>query len=134
MDYGRGERVLRGMGDFYAGGPAQSAGSAAKAALDLFHDAARSVPAYGAFLRSAGIDPGSIASAVDFDQLPMLTKDNYYRRYPLPELCRDGRLDQCDMVAVSSGSSGPPTVWPRSVLAQRAVAARFDKAFRDGFR
>src|SRR5260370_1291531 len=76
----------------------------------------------------------SIASAGDFDQLRTRNKDIYCRRYPLPELCRDGRLDQCDMVAVSSGSSGPPTVWPRSVLDERAVASRFEQVFRDGFR
>ncbi len=133
MDDGRPGRVLRGLGEFYAGEPAQSAGPAAQAALDLFHDAARSVPAYAAFLRSAGIDPGAVRSAEDFDRLPMLTKDNYHRQFPLPELCRDGRLDQCDMVAVSSGSSGTPTVWPRSALDERAVAARFEQVFRDGF-
>lgn len=133
MDRGRAERVLHGMGEFYASGPAQSAGPAAEAALELFHDAACSVPAYAAFLSSAGVDPGSIRSAADFDRLPLLTKETYQRRYPLPDLCRDGRLDGCDMVAVSSGSSGAPTVWPRSVLDERVVAARFEQVFRDGF-
>src|SRR5579863_5770323 len=126
MDRDRAGRVLAGMGEFYASGPAQSAGPAAQAALELFHDAARSVPAYAAFLKSAGLDPAAVRSAEDFDRLPMLTKDNYQRRYPLPELCRGGRLDGCDMVAVSSGSSGTPTVWPRSVLDERAVAERFE--------
>jgi phenylacetate-coenzyme A ligase PaaK-like adenylate-forming protein len=134
VDHGRAERVLRGMGEFYAAEPAQSAGPAAEVALELFHDAARSVPAYAAFLRSAGVDPCAVRSAADFDRLPMLTKDTYQRRYPLPELCRDGRLDRCDMVAVSSGSSGAPAVWPRSVLDERVVAARFEQVFRDGFR
>jgi phenylacetate-CoA ligase len=135
MDRDRAGRVLHGMGEFYATGPAQSAsaGLAAQAALALFHDAARSVPAYAAFLRSAGVDPDAVRSAEDFDRLPMLTKDNYQRQYPLPQLCRGGRLDGCDMVAVSSGSSGSPTVWPRSVLDERAVAARFEQVFGDGF-
>ncbi|HUD39524.1 MAG TPA: phenylacetate--CoA ligase family protein [Streptosporangiaceae bacterium] len=133
MDRGRAGRVLRGLEEFYADGPAQSAGPAGAAALALFHDAARTVPAYAAFLRSAGVDPGGIRTSEDFDQLPMLTKDTYQRRYPLNELCRGGRLDGCDMVAVSSGSSGSPTVWPRSVLDERAVAARFEQVFRDGF-
>jgi phenylacetate-CoA ligase len=75
-----------------------------------------------------------VRSAGDFDRLPMLTKDTYHRKYPLPDLCRGGRLDGCDMVAVSSGSSGTPTVWPRSVLDERAVASRFEQVFRDGFR
>jgi phenylacetate-CoA ligase len=38
------------------------------------------------------------------------------------------------MVAVSSGSAGQPTVWPRSVLDERAVAARFEQVFHDSFR
>lgn len=134
MDHERPEQVLRGMGKFYTGQPAQSAGPAVQAALDLFHDAARTVPAYAAFLRAAGIDPGTIRSAEDFNRLPMLTKGNYLGSYRLPELCRGGSLDGCDMVAVSSGSSGAPTVWPRSVLDERVVAARFEQVFRDGFR
>ncbi len=133
MDHGRPEQILRGLREFYTAEPAQAAGPAEQAALELFHDAARSVPAYAAFLRSAGVDPGDIRSPGDFDRLPMLTKDTYHRRYPLADLCRDGRLDACDMVAVSSGSSGTPTVWPRSVLDERAVAARFEQVFRDGF-
>jgi phenylacetate-CoA ligase len=133
MDGERAGLVLSGLGEFYSTGPAQTAGPAAEAALELFHDAARSVPAYAAFLRSAGIDPGTVTSPAGFDRLPMLTKDNYHRQYRLPELCRDGRLDRCDMVAVSSGSSGAPTVWPRSVLDERAVAARFEQVFKDGF-
>jgi phenylacetate-CoA ligase len=54
---------------------------------------------------------------------------NYHQRYPLPARCRNGTLDGCDMVAVSSGSSGRPTVRPRSVLDERAVAARFEQVF-----
>src|SRR6185437_5779349 len=64
----------------------------------------------------------------------LLTKDAYHRRHPLPQLCRGGRLDGCDMVAVSSGSSGTPTVWPRSVLDEQLVADRFEQVFRDAFR
>jgi phenylacetate-CoA ligase len=133
MDRDRAGRVLAGMGEFYAGQPAQSAGPAAQAALELFRDAARSVPAYAAFLTSAGVDAAAVRSAEDFDRLPMLTKENYQRQYQLPQLCRGGRLDACDMVAVSSGSSGTPTVWPRSVLDERAVAARFEHVFGAGF-
>jgi phenylacetate-CoA ligase len=102
--------------------------------LALFHDAAANVPAYRDFLRANDIDPGSVRDMADFVRLPMLTKDNYQLRYPLPQLCRDGRLDACDMVAVSSGSSGAPTVWPRSVLDERPVTARFEQVFRDSFR
>jgi phenylacetate-CoA ligase len=133
MDHERAARVLAGMGEFY-GRVASSPGAPAEAALELFHDAAATVPAYGAFLCEHGIDPASIESTVDFDRLPLLTKENYRHRHPLPAFCRGGRLDACDMVAVSSGSSGTPTVWPRSVLDERAVADRFEQVFRDSFR
>jgi phenylacetate-coenzyme A ligase PaaK-like adenylate-forming protein len=129
-------RVLAQMREFYdaALGPADGGGAPAQRALALFHDAADTVPAYAAFLRAHGVDPQAVRDVSDFARVPMLTKDNYQRRYPLPQLCRNGRLDACDMVAVSSGSSGTPTVWPRSVLDERAVAARFEQVFHDSFR
>src|SRR5262249_49600592 len=58
---------------------------------------------------------------------------SYHRRYPLPERCRGGRLDGCDLVSVSSGSSGSPTIWPRSVTDELSVARRVEQGFRDGF-
>jgi phenylacetate-CoA ligase len=101
--------------------------------LDLFHRTAATVPAYRDFLRSHGVEPDSVVTFADFQRLPMVTKESYYRRYPLPELCRYGRLDGCDMIAVSSGSSGQPTIWPRTVADELHVADRFEQVFRDGF-
>ena len=101
--------------------------------LDLFHRTAATVPAYRDFLRSHGVEPDSVVTFAGFQRLPMVTKESYYRRYPLPELCRYGRLDGCDMIAVSSGSSGQPTIWPRTVADELHVADRFEQVFRDGF-
>jgi phenylacetate-CoA ligase len=101
--------------------------------VGLFHQVAASVPAYRAFLRDQGIDPGAVRTFADFQRLPLLTKENYHRRYPLPDLCRDGRLDGCDMIAVSSGSTGQPTIWPRSLTDELAVTARFEQVFADSF-
>jgi phenylacetate-CoA ligase len=70
----------------------------------------------------------------DFERLPLLTKAGYHRRYALPQMCRDGRLDGCDLIAVSSGSTGEPTFWPRNQADEAAIAARFEQVFRDGFR
>lgn len=101
--------------------------------LDLvgfFRHVAASVPAYQAFLAEAGVDPAAVRTVEDFQQLPLTSKDTYQRRYPLPQLCRDGRLEDCDMIAVSSGSSGTPTIWPRSVEDELDVAARFEQVFR----
>jgi phenylacetate-CoA ligase len=102
--------------------------------LEFFRYVAETVPGYRRFLDERGIHPASIVTAADFDTLPLLTKDTYHRRYRLGQLCRGGSLDGCDMIAVSSGSSGQPTPWPRSVIDELAIAARFEQVFRDAFR
>jgi phenylacetate-CoA ligase len=99
--------------------------------LALFRDAAGSVPAYARFLREQGVDPAAVG---DPSWIPLMTKINYHQRYGLSERCRGGRLATAAMVAVSSGSSGRPTVWPRTVDDERPVTARFEQVFRDGFR
>jgi phenylacetate-CoA ligase len=98
----------------------------------LFHRVVASVPAYRDFLRTHGVDPAEVRTLEDFHGLPLLTKENYHRRYPLPDLCRDGKLG--DMIAVSSGSSGEPTIWPRSAADEAAISARFLQVLVDGFR
>ncbi len=62
-----------------------------------------------------------------------MDKASYHQKYPLPELCRDGRLTGNDMIAVSSGSSGRPTIWPRSLEDELHVARRFEQVLVDGF-
>jgi phenylacetate-CoA ligase len=98
--------------------------------VGFFHSVVESVPAYRAFLAEAGVDPATVRTDEDFRRLPMMTKDAYHRRYPLPQRCREGRLDGCDMLAVSSGSSGRPTVWPRTVVDELHIARRFEQVFR----
>ncbi|WP_203785665.1 phenylacetate--CoA ligase family protein [Paractinoplanes rishiriensis] len=124
FDGGRAERVTTGMREFYRGA------APALDPLGLFRELAGTVPAYRDFLASQGVSPDEVRSLAD---VPLMTKANYHERYPLPARCRNGSLAGCDMVAVSSGSSGRPTVWPRSVLDERAVAARFEQVFADGF-
>ena len=108
--------------------------SADAAVLSHFHAVARDVPAYAAFLREHGVDAGSVRSIEDFRRVPPTTKEDYQRRHPLPDLCRGGALDACDMVAVSSGSTGAPACWPRFVTDELSVAARFEQVLHDGFR
>ncbi len=103
------------------------------ALLGLFQRVAAGVPAYAAFLCERGIDPASVRGPEDWRRLPLMTKADYFHRYPLPELCRDGDLAACDMVAVSSGSTGEPGFWPRALIDELAVASRFEQVFRDSF-
>lgn len=107
--------------------------AAPDAAAALCRDAAARVPAYRDFLAAHGVDAAAVTGAAAFAALPLVTKDNYIRRYELPARCRDGRLDGCDMLAVSSGSTGRPTVWPRALRDELDVAARFEQVFRDAF-
>ncbi|AXB44643.1 phenylacetate--CoA ligase family protein [Amycolatopsis albispora] len=124
MDLERPRRVTRALERFFTGEPP------AMDPVALFHDVANSVPAYRKFLGEHGIDPATITSRQDFARLPMLDKAGYHQRYPLPELCRGGRLEDLDMIAVSSGSSGTPTIWPRSLADELEITRRFEQVFR----
>lgn len=103
------------------------------AVLELFHRVAKSVPAYQAFLQQQGIDPAQIQTFAEFQQLPLTTKQNYLQQYSLAQLCRNGQLESCDMIAVSSGSTGQPSFWLRSVADEFQIATRFEQIFRDSF-
>jgi phenylacetate-CoA ligase len=97
------------------------------AALALFRDVVAHVPAYRAFLAEQGISDNSIQTLEDFVNLPLITKNNYHSRYPLTELCRNGRLDMCDAIAVSSGSTGKPTFWHRFFTDELQIATRIEE-------
>ncbi|MEK7322215.1 MAG: phenylacetate--CoA ligase family protein [Pseudomonadota bacterium] len=97
--------------------------------LALFHATVAAVPAYRHFLAGQELDVERIHSLADFQTLPLMTKPNYMRAYPLAERCRHGALHECDMLAVSSGSTGTPTVWPRTVAHELDIAFRFEQVF-----
>lgn len=101
--------------------------------LSLFHSVAASVPAYRSFLGEQAIDASSIQTFADFETLPPTSKKNYQSRYPLADLCRDGKLESCDFIAVSSGSTGKPTFWPRFISDELQITARFEQIFHDSF-
>jgi phenylacetate-CoA ligase len=101
--------------------------------LELYRRMLALVPAYGHFLAENGIDPATIRGLADLTRLPLLTKANYIQRYPLAELVPGGRLESCDTMALSSGSTGAATFWPRFVTDELAVAVRFEQVFQDSF-
>jgi phenylacetate-CoA ligase len=102
-------------------------------AVRLFHEVTTRVPAYRTFLADHDVDPLTVRGFADFERLPIITKKNYLQRHALADLCRDGRLDDCDMIAVSSGSTGAPTFWPRAAADELATARRFEQIFHDSF-
>jgi phenylacetate-CoA ligase len=117
----------------FMGPPPQRALSPEQKLLQLFREVARDVPAYARFLRQHGVEPQAIDSLEAFRTLPVTTKDNYYRQNALPDLCRHGRLEACDMVALSTGSTGEPAVWPRFLSHELESSARFEQILGGAF-
>ncbi|MBD2665993.1 hypothetical protein B6N60_02015 [Richelia sinica FACHB-800] len=107
--------------------------SSTTAVINLFQDVANTVPAYKAFLAQANIQPQTIQTFADFQKLPPINKENYISQYPLTSLCRHGQLENCDMIAASSGSTGKPTFWPRFFTDELQIATRFEQIFHDSF-
>lgn len=101
--------------------------------LALFQRCAATVPAYRQFLAARGINPAEVSTYQDFQALPLMGKGDYMRAYPLPARCFGGSLQGADRVAVSSGSTGQPTFWPRSAAYEMDVAVRFEQVFQDSF-
>lgn len=102
--------------------------------LRLFQRCAAEVPAYREFLATRRVDPTEITSYQEFRALPPMAKADYMQAYPLPDRCLGGTLTGADRVAVSSGSTGRPTFWPRSAAYELDVALRFEQVFHDSFR
>ncbi len=102
-------------------------------ALALFRRCAVEVPAYRRFLAERQVDPAGVTAFGHFSDLPLMSKRDYMQAYPLPDRCLGGSLKGTDRVAVSSGSTGQPTFWPRSAAYELEVALRFEQVFRDSF-
>lgn len=67
------------------------------------------VPGYRRFLEASG---ASIEGP--FEELPLLTKQNYLLEYPIEELCWNGNLGNCHLIGSSSGFSKSGSVfWPK---------------------
>lgn len=71
-------------------------------------------PAYAKFLEAEGYRESS--RRWQLASLPVMTKENYVRKYSIEERCYDGRIPAAGVVIdESSGSSGIPNNWVRSV-------------------
>lgn len=87
-----------------------------KKALYIFKKAVRDVPAYQKFLKQQRCNPEEITITDKFNQLvPITNKKNYIQQYSYGERCALGRLPSCGNIDESSGSSGTPTNWIRSI-------------------
>lgn len=84
-----------------------------KEILNLFHDAAKRVPAYKDFLKRNKINPKKIRTLQGFKTVPPTNKDNYLRAYSYKALFWDGQIKKPITIHSTSGSTGEPTYFQR---------------------
>lgn len=85
------------------------------AALNLFHEAVKRIPAYKKFLNEHKITPENIKTYGDFQKVPYTDKKNYIDKYPLEELVWDGNVANNFVINASSGTMGASYFWPGSI-------------------
>lgn len=103
------------------------------AVLKNFHFAAERVPAYKKFLTEHKIDPTKIISLEDFKKVPQTNKENYLSKYAIEDLIIDGDFSKITSVTSSSGSSGVPFYWPRSIEQDMGVMFANESMFLENF-
>lgn len=105
-----------------------------KAALELFHRAAKEIPAYKDFLKKNKVNPASIKTIEDFKKVPPVDKDNYLRQYPLRALCFNGRLNESPRtIYTTSGSTGEPFYFPHTRMQDWQYATVAELYLRTNF-
>lgn len=102
-------------------------------AIKVFQEAAVSVPAYKDFLHKHHIQPADIVDREDFLRVPIMTKENYLRQYPLKDLQIKGDFSGARIVSMSSGSTGLPLFWPRGTTSVEESADILDQLFAQVF-
>jgi len=102
-------------------------------ALECFHLAAQSVPAYREFLRKEKCNPTKVKSFADWQQIPITTKENYLTQYALQELAWGGTLGSAACIHSSSGSTGQPQYWPCSLQELKAASQYYAAIFENAF-
>ncbi len=106
---------------------------AGKKALALFHSAAERVPAYKAFLKSERVNHARVKTMADFSAVPLTDAKNYIARYPVEARCWDGNISSAQFIATSSGTTGEPKFWPRTVEQDLEAALVHEFLYREYF-
>lgn len=104
-------------------------------AWEVYLKARQDCPAYRNFLVDEHAP--AVRSAGDLSLLPVTTKENYVKKYGIPERCYGGRIPARGVVIdESSGSSGTPNNWVRGPAERDSVKAMVQLSyllrFRDG--
>lgn len=100
-----------------------------KKLIAVFKHAAKNVPAYADFLKKNNVDVSKIKTFEDYNKfVPQTNKKNYIKKYGYEARCFNGVLPFRGNIDESSGSSGSPTNWIRSVKEEDMLfkAAKFE--------
>lgn len=98
-----------------------------------FQLAAEKVPAYKDFLKNNNVNPQQIRKLIDFEQVPLTDKKNYLSQYPLEDLVLGGNLGKATVITMSSGSTGEPFYWPRSIEQDMGIVQGVEALFLEVF-
>lgn len=102
-------------------------------ALKTFKMAAANVPAYRDFLQKNGIDSNKINTTEDFSLVPLMTKENYLKQYPVRDLLINGDMRDSRIISMSSGSSGQPFFWFRGNRSVDESAQLLSRIYTNSF-
>ncbi|MGM9747305.1 MAG: hypothetical protein ACI3ZN_00765, partial [Candidatus Cryptobacteroides sp.] len=95
----------------------------------LLEDVMLNVKAYRRLLEK---ETGSAKLPEHFEDLPLLTKQNYLLEYPLEELCRENDLDNIHLIGSSSGFSKTGAVyWPKRPCDEAGYMKAIEQMFID---
>ena len=107
----------------------------AEMALKLFHDMAKSVPAYKKFLEAHNCTTADIYDIGDISAIPLTDKQEYLRQYPRVEVCWGGTLKgERWTVSTTSGSTGEPFYFPRTAEQDAQYALTAELYLRSNFK
>ncbi len=87
-----------------------------KMALSLFRWVVDTTPAYRSFLKKNFIHPTKIQNIIDFDTLPLTSKDTYLRPANYIDLFPNRDIASATTISATSGSTGEPFYFPRNSL------------------
>jgi len=99
----------------------------------LFLKASRRCPAYRMFLEAEGYRS---RGEWRLEDVPVMTKENYVKKYTLEERCYDGAIPRSGVVIdESSGSTGQPNNWVRSASeradVKRILQLNYEMIYKD---
>ncbi len=102
-----------------------------KEKLSFFKEVYKNVPAYKKFLKIQKWS-GDVKTDTDFFKLPIMTKANYLRKYPLCDLTIGGSLAKPLVLTSTSGSTGDPFYFPRTELIDKEYSYIIERFLNEG--